>query len=59
MSSTEQISHLSSILHSLGMTGRFSIEKANKIKMERDLQEELSFIQEIAKNVGEGRRRRS
>jgi len=41
------------------MTGRFSIEKANKIKMERDLQEELSFIQEIAKNVGEGRRRRS
>lgn len=58
MSSSEQISHLKSILHSLGMTGRFSVEKAKKIKEERELREELAFIQEGAKSVGEGHRRR-
>ena len=59
MSVSEQISHLKSILHSLGMTGRLSAEKAKKIKEERELRDELAFIQETAKNVGEGRRRRN
>ena len=58
MSSSEQISHLKSLLNSLGMTGRLSVEKAKKIKEERELREELAFIQEGAKNVGEGHRRR-
>lgn len=59
MSSSEQISHLKSVLHSLGMTGRFSVEKAKKIKEARELRDELAFIQETAKNLGEGHRRRS
>jgi len=58
MSSSEQISHLKGILHSLGMTG-LSAEKAKKIKMERELKEELEFIQEGAKKLGEGHRRRN
>jgi hypothetical protein len=58
MSSSEQISHLKKLLSSLGMTGRLSVEKAKKIKEERELREELAFIQEGAKNVGEGHRRR-
>ena len=56
MSSTKQIFHLRGILHSLGMKGRFSAEKAKRIKEERELQEELTFIQETAKNMGEGHR---
>jgi hypothetical protein len=59
MLSSEQILHLKTVLHSLGMTGRFSVEKAKKIKEERELREELAFIQETAKNLGEGHRRRS
>jgi hypothetical protein len=59
MSSSQQISHVKSILHSLGMNGRLSVEKAKRIKEERELREELDFIQEGAKNVGEGGRRRS
>lgn len=58
MSSSEQISHLKTVLGSLGMTGRFSVEKAKKIKEERELREELAFIQEGAKNIGEGHRPR-
>jgi hypothetical protein len=58
MSSSEQISHLKKLLSSLGMTGRLSVEKAKKIKEERELREELAFIQEGAKSVGEGHRRR-
>jgi len=62
MSEKEQVQHLRGILHDLGMTGRFSVEKAKRIKEERELREELLFIQEGAKSVGEpeeGRRRRS
>jgi len=59
MSSSEHISHLKGVLHSLGMTGRLSIEKAKRIKEERELQDELAFIQEGANSVGEGHRRRS
>ena len=58
MSSSEQISHLKGLLHSLGMTGRLSVEKAKKIKEERELLDELAFIQEGARNIGEGNRRR-
>jgi hypothetical protein len=59
MSSSQQISHIKGILHSLGMTGRLSAEKAKKIKEERELREELDFIQEGARSVGAGGRRRS
>ena len=62
MSEKEQVNHLRKILHDLGMTGRLSAEKAKKIKEERELREELEFIQEGARSVGEpgkGRRRRS
>jgi len=58
MSASEQISHLKTLLNSLGMTGRLSAEKAKKIKAERELKDELEFIQEGAKNLGEGHRRR-
>lgn len=58
MSSSEQISHLKGLLRSLGMKGRFSVEKAKKIKEERELKDELEFIQETARNLGEGHRRR-
>jgi hypothetical protein len=53
------MSHLKAILNSLGMTGRPSVEKAKKIKEEKELKEELAFIQEGASNIGEGRRRRN
>jgi hypothetical protein len=59
MAPSAQTSHLKAILHSLGMTGRPSAEKAKKIKDERELKEELAFIQEGASNLGEGRRRRN
>jgi hypothetical protein len=35
------------------------VEKAKRIKEERELREELDFIQEGIKNVGEGDHRRS
>ena len=62
MNEKDQINKLRGILHDLGMTGRLSAEKAKKIKEERELREELEFITEGARNVGEpgeGRRRRS
>jgi hypothetical protein len=59
MSSSEQISHLKQTLASLGMTGRLSAEKAKKIKAERELKDELEFIQEGAKKLGTGHRRRN
>jgi len=59
LSSSEQISYLKGLLHSLGMKGRLSVEKAKKIKEERELRDELDFIQETARNLGEGHRRRS
>jgi hypothetical protein len=62
MNEKDQITHLRKILSNLGMTGRLSVEKAKKIKEERELREELAFIQEGARNLGEpggGRKRRS
>jgi len=59
MSTSEQISHLKKILNSLGMTGRLSAEKAKKIKTERELKDELEFIQEGARKLGEGHRRKN
>jgi hypothetical protein len=58
MAPSAQISHLKGVLNSLGMTGRFSLEKAKKIKEEREFRAELEFIQEGARNLGEGHRRR-
>jgi len=40
------------------MTGRFSAEKARKIKEERELRDELAFIQEGARSLGQGGRRK-
>ena len=37
----QQISHLRGILTGLGMTGRFSLEKAREIKAKRELAQEL------------------
>ena len=54
----EQLVQLQGMLRQLGMTGRFSVEKAQKIKERRELNDELDFIQEGAKNLGEGARRR-
>lgn len=58
MPPSAQISHLKGVLNSLGMNGRFTMEKAKKIKEERELVAELEFIQEGARNLGEGHRRR-
>jgi len=41
------------------MTGRLSAEKAKKIKTERELKDELEFIQEGARKLGEGHRRKN
>ena len=58
MPPSEQISHIKRILYSLGMTGRVSVEKAKRIKEQRELKDELEFIQETAANLGEGQRHR-
>ena len=58
MSNSQQISYLTDVLHSLGMKGKFSAGKAKRIKEERELKDELDFIQETAKNLGVGHRRR-
>jgi hypothetical protein len=58
MGPAAQISHLKGVLNELGMKGRFSMEKAKKIKEEREFMAELEFIQEGAKSLGEGHRRR-
>jgi hypothetical protein len=54
----DQLAHLRGLLRQLGMTGRFSADKARKIKEQRDLQSELDFIQEGARILGEGTRRK-
>lgn len=58
MSASQQISHLTNLLHSLGMKGKLSAGKAKKIKEERELKDELDFIVETAKTLGTGHRRR-
>lgn len=44
--------HLKKLLADAGMTGRYSIEKANQIKEERELQADLEAVQEGAKQWG-------
>ena len=58
MSASQQISHLTNLLHSLGMKGKLSAGKAKKIKEERELKDELDFIVQTAKTLGTGHRRR-
>lgn len=47
-----KIRHLKELLTDAGMTGRYSIEKANQIKDERELQADLEAVQEGAKQWG-------
>ena len=47
-----KIGHLKKLLADAGMTGRYSIEKANQIKEERELRADLEAVQEGAKAWG-------
>ena len=47
-----KIRHLKELLADAGMTGRYSIEKANQIKEERELRADLEAVQEGAKQWG-------
>ncbi|OCK84512.1 hypothetical protein K432DRAFT_320257 [Lepidopterella palustris CBS 459.81] len=51
--SRAKIRHLRDMLKDAGMNGRPSIEKANKIKAERELAAELEAVQEGAKRWGQ------
>lgn len=55
-----KIKHLKGMLEEAGMTGRYSQEKANKIRDERELKADLEQIQQGAQHWGEdgGSRRR-
>lgn len=50
--SKAKIHHLKALLADAGMTGRYSVEKANQIKDERELQADLQAVQEGAKQWG-------
>ena len=50
--SKAKIGHLKKLLADAGMTGRYSIEKANQIKEERELRADLEAVQEGAKQWG-------
>lgn len=50
--SKAKIGHLKKLLADAGMTGRYSIEKANQIKEERELQADLEAVQEGARQWG-------
>ncbi|KAJ5289053.1 hypothetical protein N7478_002083, partial [Penicillium angulare] len=47
-----KIKHLKGMLEDAGMTGRYSQEKANKIRVERELKADLEQIQQGAKQWG-------
>ncbi|KAK2759824.1 hypothetical protein FQN54_002558 [Arachnomyces sp. PD_36] len=47
-----KISHLKGMLKDAGMGGRYSVEKAKKIKEERELRADLEMVQEGAKRWG-------
>ena len=47
-----KIRYLKELLADAGMTGRYSMEKANQIKEERELQADLEAVQEGAKQWG-------
>ncbi|KAF2808079.1 uncharacterized protein BDZ99DRAFT_447243 [Mytilinidion resinicola] len=48
----EKISHLKELLRDAGMDGRYTLEKAQKIKAKRELDAELNAVQEGAKAWG-------
>ena len=48
----ERINHLRGMLADIGMTGRYSNEKAKRIKEERELAADLVAVQEGAKAWG-------
>ena len=48
----EKIRHLKGMLSETGMTGRYSIEKANQIRETRELHADLEAVQEGAKRWG-------
>lgn len=50
--SKAKIGHLKKLLADAGMTGRYSIEKANQIKEERELRADLEAVQEGARQWG-------
>ncbi|KAF6219406.1 hypothetical protein HO133_005232 [Letharia lupina] len=50
--SKAKIVHLKKLLADAGMTGRYSVEKANQIKDERELRADLEAVQEGAKQWG-------
>ena len=50
--SKAKIGHLKKLLADAGMTGRYSLEKANQIKEERELRADLEAVQEGAKQWG-------
>ena len=50
--SKAKIRHLKALLADAGMTGRYSLEKANHIKEERELLADLEAVQEGAKQWG-------
>ena len=52
-SSKAKINHLKGMLKDAGMDGRYSVEKAKRIKEERELQADLEAVQEGAKHWGE------
>ncbi|KAI9376264.1 hypothetical protein BJX61DRAFT_538962 [Aspergillus egyptiacus] len=47
-----KIRHLKDMLKDAGMEGRYSLEKAKRIKEERELREDLEMVQEGAKRWG-------
>jgi hypothetical protein len=49
-----KIKHLKGMLKDAGMEGRYSLEKAKRIKEERELKEDLEMVQEGAKRWGTG-----
>ncbi|OCL03418.1 hypothetical protein AOQ84DRAFT_149310 [Glonium stellatum] len=51
--SRAKIDHLKDMLKDVGMDGRYSVEKANKIKEQRELAAELDAVQEGAKRWGQ------
>jgi hypothetical protein len=49
-----KIKHLKGLLKEAGMDGRYSLDKAKKIKEERELKADLEMVQEGAKRWGTG-----
>jgi hypothetical protein len=47
-----KLQHLRNMLSDAGMTGRYSVEKANQIREARELQADLEAVQEGAKYWG-------